>query len=361
MDPNSEHSGSSRPHKINVAVIGTGVIGPRHAKSVVSCEDATLFCLVDPSPAAAQIAQDFNVPLFGSVREMQEAGVAPDAAIVCTPNKTHVAVSEELLEIGVHVLVEKPISTTIESGRRLVEAAEQSGRHLLVGHHRRFNPFVTATKQALLENKIGRPIAVSGLWMTFKPPEYYQAPMEWHAQAGDGGPILINLVHEVDILQYLLGPITRVHAEQTISQRGHEAEEGAAILLRFASGVVGTFVLSDATPSPHSFEQGTGENPLLPQSGRDFYRIFGSEGTLSVGDMTLWKFGDGEQKTWTSKIGSSEVAVGKEVPFDEQIEHLVRVVRDEEQPRCTGKDGLSALMVCDAVKTAIATSKPVDI
>ncbi|RMZ34235.1 hypothetical protein D0859_01656 [Hortaea werneckii] len=348
MDPNSEHSASSRPRKINVAVIGTGVIGPRHAKSVVSCDDTTLLCLVDPSSAAAQIAQDFNVPLFGSVKEMQEAGMAPDAAIVCTPNKTHVAVSEELLEIGVHVLVEKPISTTIESGRRLVEVGEQSGRHLLVGHHRRFNPFVTATKQALLENKIGRPIALSGLWTTFKPPEYFEAPMEWHAKAGDGGP-------------YLLGPIARVHAEQTISQRGHEAEEGAAILLRFASGVVGTFVLSDATPSPHSFEQGTGENPLLPQSGRDSYRIFGSEGTLSVGDMTLWKFGDGDEKTWTSKIDSSEVAVGKEIPFDEQIKHLVRVVRGGEQPRCTGEDGLSALVVCDAVKRAIATRQPVDI
>ncbi|OTA35389.1 hypothetical protein BTJ68_03247 [Hortaea werneckii EXF-2000] len=331
MDPNSEHSASSRPRKINVAVIGTGVIGPRHAKSVVSCDDTTLLCLVDPSSAAAQIAQDFNVPLFGSVKEMQEAGMAPDAAIVCTPNKTHVAVSEELLEIGVHVLVEKPISTTIESGRRLVE------------------------------NKIGRPIALSGLWTTFKPPEYFEAPMEWHAKAGDGGPVLINLVHEIDILQYLLGPIARVHAEQTISQRGHEAEEGAAILLRFASGVVGTFVLSDATPSPHSFEQGTGENPLLPQSGRDSYRIFGSEGTLSVGDMTLWKFGDGDEKTWTSKIDSSEVAVGKEIPFDEQIKHLVRVVRGGEQPRCTGEDGLSALVVCDAVKRAIATRQPVDI
>ncbi|RMY24643.1 hypothetical protein D0865_16381 [Hortaea werneckii] len=361
MDPPSEHSRSPVPRKINVAVIGTGVIGPRHAKSVVSCHDATLLCLVDLSPAAAQVAQDFNVPLFSSVKEMQGAGMAPDAAIVCTPNKTHVGVSEELLEIGVHVLVEKPISTTIESGRRLVEASKRYGRHLLVGHHRRFNPFVTATKQALLESKIGRPIAVSGLWTTYKPPEYYQAPLEWHAQAGDGGPILINLVHEVDILQYLLGPITRVHAEQTISLRGHEAEEGAAILLRFASGVVGTFVLSDATPSPHSFEQGTGENPLLPQSGRDFYRIFGSEGTLSVGDMTLWKFGNENHKTWTSKIDSSEVDVGEEVPFDEQIKHLVRVVRGEERPRCTGKDGLSALMVCDAVKTAIATRQPVDI
>lgn len=75
MEPNSGHTGSSHPRKINVAVIGTGVIGPRHAKSVVSSEDATLSCLVDPSPAAAQVAQDFNVPLYSSVKEMQGAGI----------------------------------------------------------------------------------------------------------------------------------------------------------------------------------------------------------------------------------------------------------------------------------------------
>ena len=175
-----------------------------------------------------------------------------------------------------------------------------------------------------------------------------------------GGPILINLIHEIDCLQYLLGPIIRVHAEQTISQRGHEAEEGAAILLRFASGVVGTFILSDATPSPHFFEAATGENPIMPQHGKDVYRVFGIEGTLSVGDGVVNRY-KGVEKSWSSQLTETRLPAGDEVPFDEQVKHFVRVVRGLEQPRCTGEDGLSAVMVCEAIKRAMVAGVAIDI
>ncbi|KAK4495816.1 hypothetical protein PRZ48_013084 [Zasmidium cellare] len=347
---------------LTIAIIGTGLIGPRHAQSVQANPDARLLCLVDPRAEAKAVAESFGVPLFESIKQMVEEGHRPDAAIVCTPNSTHVAVSLELLKEGIHVLVEKPISVDIASGERLIEAAREAGRHLLVGHHRRFNPYVTATKNALLKGSIGRPIAVSGLWATYKPSSYFEAPTQWRAETSrGGGPILIYLIHEVDILQYLLGPIIRVHAEHTISQRGHPVEEGAAILLRFASGVVGTFILSDATPSNHFFESGTGENPMLPHSGKDFYRIFGSEGMLSVGDMKLERHGKGEERSWVTLLKEDNVEVGGEVPFDEQVKNLVGVLRGAEEPRCTGEDGLRALRVCDAVKKAMGTGQAVDV
>ncbi|KAF2165830.1 hypothetical protein M409DRAFT_24117 [Zasmidium cellare ATCC 36951] len=346
---------------LTIAVIGTGLIGPRHAQSVQSNPDARLLCVVDPRLEAKEVAEAFGVPLFESIKQMVAEGHRPDAAIVCTPNSTHVAVSLELFKEGIHVLVEKPISIDIASGKQLITAAEEAGRHLLVGHHRRFNPYVTATKNALLEGAVGRPIAVSGLWATYKPGSYFAPPTAWRAEASSGGPILINLIHEVDILQYLLGPISRVHAEKTLSQRGHPAEEGAAILLRFASGAVGTFILSDATPSNHFFESGTGENPKLPHSGEDFYRIFGSEGTLSVGDMKLQRYREGGQRTWERLLSVEDVEVGNEVPFDEQVKNLVGVIRGTQEPRCTGADGLRALVVCDAVKKAMETGQAVDI
>lgn len=339
---------------VSIAIVGTGVIGPRHAASVAKAREAELHCFVDPAPHAQAIADNFGVELFSSIQHMLDSGRRPDAALICTPNKTHVALSVELLQHGIHVLVEKPISTTIDDGRRLLQVAQISQCQLLVGHHRRFNPYITATKRVLDEGAIGKAIAVSGTWALRKPDSYFQPPTEWRtaAQSG-GGPVLINLVHEIDILSYLFGPITRVHAEQTMSQRGFEVEEGAAILLRFASGLVGTFILSDCTPSPHNFEGGTGENPIIPQSGLDFYRIFGSEGTLSVGDMKAVKHARGEASDWSSRFEHSQIEVGTEVPFDEQIEHFVRVVRGEEQPRCSGSDGLSALVICDAVKRAL--------
>lgn len=176
-----------------------------------------------------------------------------------------------------------------------------------------------------------------------------------------GGPILINLIHEVDCLQFLLGPITRVHAEQTISQRGHEAEEGAAILLRFASGVVGTFIINDAVPSHHFFESATNENPIIPKRGKDVYRMFGTEGTLSVGDGVITSYDAAVEKSWSSQLSETSLPAGNEVPFDEQVKHLVSVIRGVEQPRCTGEDGLSAVMVCEAIKQAMVEGIAIDL
>jgi predicted dehydrogenase len=104
---------------IEFVVLGTGLIGPRHAAAIQQDTSALLTCIVDPSPHAKAVAEDLKTVLYGSVREML-VFQKPDAAIVCTPNHTHVAISEELLNAGIHVLVEKPISTDIISGRKLV-------------------------------------------------------------------------------------------------------------------------------------------------------------------------------------------------------------------------------------------------
>lgn len=285
----------------------------------------------------------------------------PDAAIVCSPNSTHVSLSKTLLDAGIHVLVEKPVAIDAPSGQELVRHVRRSSKMALAGHHRRFNPYVVAAKKTLAANAIGRPIAISGIWALCKPASYYEAPTQWRASSQGGGPILINLVHEIDILHYLLGPIVRVYAEQTLSQRAYEAEEGAAITLKFESGVVGTFLLSDTTPSSHSFEAGTGENPIIPRTGRDFYRIFGSEGTLSVGDMKVERYRNGTEEGWKAEVVEEDVPVGKEIPFDEQVAHLVRVVRGEEQPRCSVEDGLRAVVVTEAVTRSMKTGLPVDI
>ncbi|KAF1974815.1 NAD(P)-binding protein [Bimuria novae-zelandiae CBS 107.79] len=279
-----------------------------------------------------------------------------DGALVCTPNHTHVAISKELLNGGVHVLCEKPISVDIASGQELIDCAKASGRHL-IGHHRRFNRYVVAAKNAL--PSLGKIVAVSGLWTIYKPPEYFNPPLEWH-RLDSAGPILINLIHEADLLQYWFGPIVRVFAEKAASQRGFAAEEGAAMTLRFATGIVGTFVLSDAVVSLHNFESGTGENPTIPQEGRDSYRIFGSESRLSFPDMTMWTY-EGK-RSWTERLAFQAIDVpDMKIPFELQIRHFVRVIKGEEAPCCSGRDGLRAVAVCEAVKRSILEGLPVDI
>ena len=112
----------------------------------------------------------------------------------------------------------------------------------------------------------------------------------------------MHQLSDVDLLHYFCGPTTRIHAEKSVTRRKHEgqdpndqAEEGVALTLRFASGVIGTFILSDTVASPYNSESATGDDPTLPQTWFnqdekqevDVYRFFGTEGTLSVPDMSL--------------------------------------------------------------------------
>ncbi|TVY53861.1 UDP-N-acetylglucosamine 3-dehydrogenase, partial [Lachnellula suecica] len=248
---------SSPPLKI--AIIGGGLIGHRHGSSVLTNPSTTLTALVEPSPSGPSTAAFLHTTHYTSLSSLLASPHKPDAAIVCTPNNTHVSLSLELIEAGVHVLVEKPISESVEEGRVLVERAREKGVKLLVGHHRRFNPYLLATKAHLSSSSLGKIIAVQGTWCLLKPASYFEGTGGWRQEAG---VVMINLIHEVDLLQFLLGPIVLVSALATSKTRGYKAEDGAVAMLRFESGVVGTFVLSDAVPSPWSFEGGTGENPM---------------------------------------------------------------------------------------------------
>ncbi|RDW64050.1 hypothetical protein BP5796_10552 [Coleophoma crateriformis] len=352
--------------KLNIAIIGAGLIGPRHAKAVASCAQANLHSLVEPSPKGPDIAASLNTTHYSSIDELILSRPPPDAAIVCTPNSTHVKLSKQLIAAGIHVLVEKPISTTIAEGRELIQAAADAQIQLLVGHHRRFNPYLLAAKGALEQNRIGQVIAVQGIWASQKPRDYFDGLGEWRRNGDSGGPILINLIHEIDLLQYMLGPISYVAAIPTPNQRGFAAEEGAAIMLRFGSGAVGTFLLSDNVVAPWSFEAGTGENPMIPQVRADagaggFYRVMGTKGSLSVADMTIWKYA-GEEGDWTKELVKEELEVQTEkIPFDLQVQHLVDVVLGGMKPSCSGEDALQAMVVCDAIKRAMVSGTGIEI
>ena len=344
---------------VTFAVIGTGLIGPRHAAAIIKTPTSKLACIVDPNPAAQAVATQLNVPLFPSVAEMLASSVKPQAAIICTPNHTHVSISKTLLDAGVSVLCEKPIATDLTGANDTLNHVKHSQAKFAVGHHRRFNKYVRATKAAI--PSLGRIVAVSGLWTLEKPPAYFEGVGEWRKDGANGGPILINLVHDVDVLQYLLGPIVRVSAEETIKQRDFNAEEGAAVLLKFQSGCVGTFVVSDAVPSPHNFESGTGENPTIPVTGMNFYRIFGTQASLSVPDMKRWSY-DGREKSWTEELKEETLSVEEsKIPFELQVEQFVKVARGLEEPVCSGEDAVRALIVVEAVKRAMKEGVAVDI
>ena len=145
-----------------IAVAGAGLIGKRHVEEVDASAYATLASIVDPGPAAPELAEKFSVPLYRSLAELFAAD-KPDGVILATPNQIHVDGGLECVEAGVPVIVEKPIGDTVEGATRLVEAGEAAGVPVLTGHHRNYSPgHGQGPRDRAQRARSGRVVAVVG-------------------------------------------------------------------------------------------------------------------------------------------------------------------------------------------------------
>src|SRR3954447_21845626 len=144
-----------------IAVAGAGLIGKRHVEEVAGGAYSTLASVVDPGPAAPELAEKFAVPLYRSLTELFAAD-KPDGVILATPNQMHVDGGLECVAAGVPVLVEKPIGDTVQGATKLVEAAEAAeaaGVPLLTGHHRNYSPIMTTAREIVQSGVLGSIVA----------------------------------------------------------------------------------------------------------------------------------------------------------------------------------------------------------
>lgn len=340
--------------RVRIAVAGAGLIGRRHVALVRANPDCELIAVVDPDPAAHEVAG--AVAVYPSLAELF-AAERPDGVIVATPNQLHVKHGLECVEAGVAVLVEKPIADTIGEGQTLVDAAEAAGVPLLVGHHRRHSPILRKAREIIEAGVLGRLVAVQGSAVYYKPDDYFnRAP--WRTRPG-GGPILINLIHEIDNLRAICGDVLGVQATASNAVRGFGVEDTVAITLRFTGGALGTFLLSDAAASARSWEQTSREDAAYPTYDEDCYLIAGTDGSLAIPTMRLKVYPG--KRSWWEPFAVSEVELAREDPLAGQLAHFREVIRGEAAPLVSGRDALRTLRVVHAVGEAAATGRPVSI
>jgi len=330
---------------LRLAIAGAGLIGRAHIERIRAHNDCTLVALADPSPGAAELARAEGVALHTDLAAMLDI-VKPDGVILATPNAAHVDGALACLERHVPVLVEKPVADTLADARRLADAEAASRVPVLVGHHRRHSKVLEAARDVLAGGRLGRIVAVNGS-ATFRKPARYFSDGPWRSRQG-GGPILINLVHEIDNLRMLLGEIVQVQAMSSNAVRGFEVEDTAAIGLRFASGALGTFLLSDCAASPRSWEQTSGENPAYDHHGdEDCYVIAGVRGSLNVPTMRL-RTSEGEA-SWWSPLHTETLSADVGDPLARQLAHFCAVIRGNAAPRVSAADATRTLRVTLAV------------
>ena len=236
-------------HPFRIAVVGAGMIGKAHIGVIRANPACALSAIVDPSPAALALAQGADVPLYPTLDELI-ARDKPDAVVLATPNALHLPQALQCIGAGMAVLLEKPIAPTVAEAEQLVAAVAASHARLLIGHHRAHSPIMASARAVVQAGRLGRIVGVLGSALFFKPDSYFVAG-PWRAEPG-GGPILLNMIHEVHNLRMLCGEIVAVQALASNAVRGLRVEDTVAINLRFASGALGSFLLSDTSASARS-------------------------------------------------------------------------------------------------------------
>ncbi|KPF72648.1 oxidoreductase [Bosea sp. AAP35] len=340
---------------LDIALVGAGLIGRAHLERLDASADCRCSAICDPTEGAKALATERGTPWFASIADML-AAMKPDGAIIATPNALHVDGAIECLEAGVPVLVEKPLSDSVASARRLVVAQARTGIAVLAGHHRRHNPIVKAARKLVQKGGIGRLVAVTSLFLIRKPDDYFD--VAWRRELG-GGPVLINLIHDIDNLRFICGEIESVQAMTSNATRGFAVEDTAALVFRFTNGALGTATVSDVTPTPWSWELSSGENKAYPQRDGLCYLLAGSEGSLSVPALDRWHY-EGRQGWWEPLL-REQLAITPLEPLAEQIRHFCAVIRGTEPPITTAADAARTLAVIEAVAEASRQGRPVSV
>jgi predicted dehydrogenase len=336
---------------MRLAIAGAGLIGRRHIDIIGQCEGVSAASVTDPTDAAKQYAADLNLPWYSSIAEMLFDD-RPDGVIIATPNQMHVENGLECVAAGVPILVEKPIASDVASAERLVSSAEAAGVPLLVGHHRRHNPLIQEAKRRLDHGAVGQIVAVHGICWLCKPDDYYT--VGWRSQPG-AGPVLINLIHDVDLLRHLCGEVRAVQAMQSARTRGFAVEDTAAIIMEFESGALATVTVSDTVVAPWSWELTSGENLAYPKTEQACYTIGGTHGSLELPNGRIWS--NPAERSWWQPIERQPYEVEAQDPLVLQIQHFCRVISQRETPLVSGREGLRTLALIETIQRAAASGQ----
>ncbi|MEK9724333.1 MAG: Gfo/Idh/MocA family oxidoreductase, partial [Rhodospirillaceae bacterium] len=280
-----------------------------------------------------------------------------DGVIVSTPTAHHCQPVLAALDAGVPVLVEKPITATVADAERICAASARTGVPVLVGHQRRYYGFVAKAREIVRSGRIGRLVAVTGQWTSRKDEVYYEP--DWRKQ-WEAGPILTNLIHEMDLLRFICGEVASLSADVSHAVRGWDKEDTAAMTLAFKDGALGTFVLSDQTASPWTFEFGTGESVLFPKSGQNSMRFMGTTGALEFPNLVLWHHGD-ETADWNHLIGPEPMPMALDDAYVLQIAHFAAVIAGEAAALIDAADATQTLLATLAVFEAAKTGRRVSL
>ena len=238
--------------RTGLAIVGSGVSARMHAKALTECADAaslTGFCSTDER-SAADFGRTFGAKRFASLEALLEDETT-DAVILCTPSGLHARQAQAVLAAGKHVLIEKPAAVTQAQAQALLKAAENSAGKAAVVSQLRLYPDVLKLRDMLASAAFGKVTLVSLHMHYYRSQAYYDSAAWRGTVEMDGGALMNQGIHGLDLLLFLFGSVKRVSAITKTAARRMEAEDTAAALLEFESGALCTVSASSCVKPGH--------------------------------------------------------------------------------------------------------------
>ncbi len=321
---------------LKVAVIGVGSMGRNHARVYWEIPNVRLVGVADSDRVTAEtIAGKYNTKAYTDYRRMLDEQ-QPDAVTICVPTSKHVEIALEVIQRGIHLLVEKPIAFNVAEGEKIVDSAREAGVKLMVGHIERFNPAVIALKEHLANSELGH---------IFQVDVRRQGPLP--VRVSDVGVVIDLAVHDLDIIRYVTqAEITRVYAETQFGIHSQH-EDLLSGLIRLSDGTVGSLLINWITPTKIREFNVTGECGMFRVDYLTQDLFFFENSTLNGSEWETMKILRG-----VSEGKMIRYLINKKEPLRAEQESFIRAVQGEIGVAVTGQDGLRALELAQAISAS---------
>ena len=234
--------------KIRTAIVGCGKVGHTHAHSLQSLSSSEFVAVCDVSADRAEAyRKEYNVKAYTDFRKMiMDAGI--EMVSICTPHPLHARFITQAADLGVHVLTEKPLASDLKDCDEAISACHTKKVKLGMISQRRLYPPVVRMQEAIQKGKIGQPIIGFMIVMGWRSKEYYEMD-SWRGKwQTEGGGVMVNqTIHQLDLLQWLMGPIDELYGYwDNFNHPTVEVEDTAVAVMRFKNGAVGQFLVSNS-------------------------------------------------------------------------------------------------------------------
>jgi predicted dehydrogenase len=346
---------------LGCAIVGCGLIARFHARALADVPGTRLLALVSRNPANAKVLADNLGITCDTYTDLAPVLARRDVeiVIVTTPSGAHMEPALAAAAAGKHVVVEKPLEITLERCDRIIEACDRNRVQLCTIFPSRFGDANQVLKAAVDGGRFGRLTLGETTCKWWRPQSYYDEGGWKGTRALDGGGALMNqAIHNVDLLSWLMGPVTHISGfTATLAHERIEVEDTAVACLRFANGALGVI------------QAATSVHPGLPKT----IAIHGDRGTVIVeqDDVLRWELTPEQpedsvvkqrfaQKTGASG-GSSNPAAISHAGHARQLADFVRAIQTGTKPLIDGREGRKAVEIILAIYRSAETGRVVEL